>query len=403
MNNKKTFLTKYELHMVITVIIIASTLFIAGCINVNNNVNAPEFETQTESETLQETELDAFTEPETEMPTTDEETETETQTSEPEPELLYRNPLTGERTGIDYSNVRPVAVMLNTIKQALPQSGNSKADILIEMAEEGGITRVMGIYQDITGVGTIGTVRSTREYYFAWTRSFDAIMVHAGGDSWVLNEIKSSGYTTMDCLRNAGKAFWRDPGRLSYLSMEHTLYTSSDNLQNWISGSGIPTNFTKQNNTKLNFVDVVDETVMTEAAEAIKVTFSGYKSTTFRYNEEKNKYDVFFWDNEPYMDEAAGTQVAVTNVIVIPVPNWTAMDAWGTVRQKYDLSGGIGYYFYGGKYTTISWKKGDFNKPGEYDSPLILTTMDGNNLELATGKTYICVVSNVYGPVITNE
>ena len=61
----------------------------------------------------------------------------------------YINPLTGEGSEVDYSNKRPVAVMLNTIKQALPQSGNSKADILIEMAEEGGITRVMGIYQDI--------------------------------------------------------------------------------------------------------------------------------------------------------------------------------------------------------------------------------------------------------------
>ena len=395
---KKTFLKKHNIYMAIVVIIILSTVFIAGCVNVNNNVNAPEFETQTESETLQETAPDIFTEPETEMSTTEAEPESETD----EPELPYINPLTGEKTAIDYSNIRPVAVMLNTIRPALPQSGNSKADILIEMAEEGGITRIMGVYQDITGIGTIGTVRSTREYYFAWTRSFDAIMVHAGGDSWVLNEIKASGYTTVDCLRNAGRAFWRDPERLSYLSMEHTLYTSSDNLQNWIAGSGIPTTFTKQNNTKLSFVDVVDENVMTEPAEAVKVTFSGYKSTTFKYNEEKNKYDVFFWDNEPYMDVAAGTQVAVTNVIVIPVPNWTAVDAWGKVRQKYDLTGGIGYYFNGGKYTTINWKKGDFNKPGEYDSPLVLTTMDGKNLELAIGKTYICVVSDVYGPVITN-
>lgn len=386
--------------MTIVVIIILSTMFIAGCVHSNNKVSISEFESQSESDIIQEPESDTFTEPEMEISTTEAEKESETETIEPE--LPYRNPLTGEKTATDYSGVRPVAVMLNTIKQALPQSGNSKADILIEMAEEGGITRIMGIYQDITGVGNIGTVRSTREYYFAWTRSFDAIMVHAGGDSWVLNEIKSSGYITMDCLRNAGKAFWRDSERLSYLSMEHTLYTSSDNLQNWISGSGISTTFTKQNNTKLNFVDTLDETAMTARADSVKVTFSGYKSTTFRYNEENDQYDVFFWDNEPYMDEASETQVAVTNVIVIPVPNWTAVDAWGKVRQKYDLSGGSGYYFYGGKYTTINWKKGDFNKPGEYDSPLVLTTMDGKNLELATGTTYICVVSDVYGPVITN-
>ncbi len=46
--------------------------------------------------------------------------------------------------------------MLNTLKKAMPQSGCGSADMLIEIPEEGGITRVMAVFQDPTGVGNLG-------------------------------------------------------------------------------------------------------------------------------------------------------------------------------------------------------------------------------------------------------
>ena len=293
--------------------------------------------------------------------------------------------------------------MLNTIKQALPQSGNSKADILIEMAEEGGITRIMGIYQDINGVGTMGALRSTREYYYSWTQSFDAIMVHAGGDAWVLSQISQDGGLTVNSLISNKGAFWRDQNRLTYLSSEHTLFTSSDNLTNWLATSNVPTTYTKDNYTKLNFTEEHSEDYMTTPADHVKVTFSGYKSTSFEYNEESGKYDVYFWDVEPYMDEASGTQVEVTNIIVLPVPNWTASDGWNANRQKYNLSGGVGYYICGGEYTEINWTKGDYNVVAEYGNPLVMTTLDGEPVELKVGKTYICVINQAFGVEITGE
>ena len=38
-----------------------------------------------------------------------------------EPDPLYTNPLTGEGTDVDVSARRPVAIMLNNLKKALPQ------------------------------------------------------------------------------------------------------------------------------------------------------------------------------------------------------------------------------------------------------------------------------------------
>lgn len=313
------------------------------------------------------------------------ETESEDESKETDTSTL-RNPLTGEKTSKDYSDVRPVAVMLNTIKAALPQSGNSKADVLIEMAEEGGITRVMGIYQDLTDVGNIGTVRSTREYYLSFTRAFDAILVHAGGDSWVLDEIKNTGETTINSMTNGGNAFWRDEARLQYLGAEHTMYTSSENLTGKIQEVGIPVNHTKKDYTVFNFKDKIDAASMKDDANSLKVTFSGYKSTTFNYNKETKKYDVYFWDNEPYMDEAASKQVDVTNIIVLPVRNWSDVDDWGVERQKYDLSGGTGYYVSGGKYREIKWTKGDIILRENMGILLFLLTQTEKNLNLPQEK-----------------
>ncbi|MGN0374589.1 MAG: DUF3048 domain-containing protein, partial [Butyrivibrio sp.] len=169
MDKIKAFILKNKLKIFIVAGAVAAAAIIAVVAANISSSNKKSEEPTAPSETETQTQ--------TEAKTTEPETESETEPTETEPELPYINPLTGEKTATDYSNIRPVAVMLNTIKESLPQSGNSKADILIEMAEEGGITRIIGIYQDITGVGNIGTVRSTREYFLAWARSFDAITV----------------------------------------------------------------------------------------------------------------------------------------------------------------------------------------------------------------------------------
>ena len=218
-----------------------------------------------------------------------------------------------------------------------------------------------------------------------------------------MEQIKNDGNPTINSINNNKGAFWRDQARLTYLSLEHTLFTSSDHLQNWLASSSLPITHTKDNYSKLIFAEELPEGQMTAPADSVKVTFSGYKSTTFNYNEESGKYDVFFWDVEPYMDEAAGEQVEVTNVIVLPVPNWTAVDAWNKNRQKYNFTGGVGYYISGGEYTQINWSKGDYNVVSEYGNPLVMTTMDGEPLQLAVGKTYICVVNQAFGVSITGE
>ena len=57
---------------------------------------------------------------------------------------------------------RPVAVVFNNLRRALPQHGIGAADVVFEVEAEGGITRIVGIFSDLSAVGTIGSVRSAR-------------------------------------------------------------------------------------------------------------------------------------------------------------------------------------------------------------------------------------------------
>jgi hypothetical protein len=270
--------------------------------------------------------------------------------------------------------------MLNTLKKSLPQSGNSQADMLIEIPEEGGITRVMAVYQDITGVGNLGTIRSTRDYFVQLAMGLDGILVHAGGSYIALEMLDNEGYATLNFMTH-GSLYWRDSYRKANVGTEHSLYTSSDNIQNYLeTTTTIRTQHEEGFEQPYTFVE--DGTPEGgESAAEIHVSFSGYKDTDFHYDETAGTYlvDAF---GEPYVDEVADAQVEVTNVIVLKTTQTSVGD---TILQAFDLSSGDGYFACGGAYIPIHWEKG-----GYYDA-LTFTKEDGSQLDLGVGKTYICI------------
>lgn len=392
MEKLKGFITEHKkICIIVAIVVIAAIAAAIVIFNINGN-KKDDAEPSTEQTTtnMENTTADKPTESTTEAqtkPTSDD----------------FVNPLTGEKTDVDYSGTRPYAIMLNTIRQALPQSGNSKADMYIEMTEEGGITRILGFYNKLDDVEKIGTVRSTREYFLSWSMGFDAIVVHAGGDSWVFDKINNSGYTTLNCVGNAGvyawPAFFRDEYRLNNVGREHSLYTTGPNLLKLVADNNVNTAHTRDDYTKFNFAADKEGTPSGEPANEVKVYFSGYKNTSFIYNADTKNYSVNFWD-EPYIDENNGENIKVKNIIILPVPNWRERDAWGSNRQKYNMSGGEGYYVNGGRYTKIKWTKGDYNDDSQYANAFNMTTMDGQPLEIGVGKTYICMMADSYIPEI---
>lgn len=304
------------------------------------------------------------------------------------------NPLTGETTETDISTNRPIAVMLNNIRQALPQSGNSQADILYEVPEEGGITRIMALYQDISDVGYLGSIRSTRPYYVKLAASQDAILVHAGGSGKAYRTIQkymtTIGFTDLDFLSKGTRTadiFWREQSRFDAgYSSEHTLFTSSEKIQNYLENHSDEVSPTHRESYEFvhTFAEDGTPTDGTDAQD-INVTFSGYKGTEFVYDADSNTYKVNEFGS-PYMDQAAGVQVAVTNVIVILTDITETGDAKHHVNVATNGRGN-GYYINGGKLEPIIWSKVDDRDPYTFYKADGVTTFD-----LGVGKSYVCLI-----------
>ncbi len=304
------------------------------------------------------------------------------------------NPLTGEPSEKDYTNTRPIAVMLNNVKDALPQSGNSQADILYEVPEEGGATRIMGVYQDLSDVGVLGSIRSTRPYYVRLAMSNDAVLVHAGGSGAAYRLIKeymeSCAFDDMDFLEkgtnSAYNSFYRDSGRFAagYKS-EHTLFITSDSIMDYLTSHPDTIKLDHRRYFRRTHHFVEDATPVNGFdAGSINVSFSGYKGTAFDYDEESGTYKVSEFDM-PYMDEAANTQVSVENVIVIQTDIEPLNDAKGHVAV-YLTGTGSGYFACNGKMQRITWSK----ERARYTYTFY--DEEGNEVDLGVGKSFVCVV-----------
>lgn len=296
------------------------------------------------------------------------------------------NPLTGlPLTGEATNRQRPVAVMLNNIRKALPQQGNSQADILYECLAEGGITRMLGVYQSMEGVGEIGSVRSSRPYYLELALGLDAIYLHAGGSEAAYENIRKWNVTALDCVRSTAYSaiFWRDQERRQKNGYEHSVLTSGDAiLENFPNYS-----FRKEHEEgySLPYTYAEDGTPAGgESALTIRVPFSTVKTGVFKYDKESKKYLVEEY-NAPLVDGNNGQQVAVTNVIVIRT-SCKAIDDYG--RMRVDLSGydGEGWFACGGKIVPITWAKADL------DSPITYALADGSPVVFGQGNSYVNII-----------
>lgn len=307
-------------------------------------------------------------------------------TPEPEPTPYDGpvNPLTGLPLEHGSPDDRPVAIMLNNLKKALPQLGVSQADIIYEVLAEGGITRMLGVYQSVEGVGTIGSVRSSRPYYLELALGHDAVYLHAGGSPDAYSKIKSWGVTALDCVNGPyeGTLFWRDQWRRKNLGYEHSVVTSGEAITTLFPSYSFRQQHQEGYTYDMAFAE--DGAPDGETAQSVTVPFSDYKTGLFTYDADTGLYLVSEY-GQPYVDGNSGEQVGVTNLLILKtrcanIPG----DEYG--RITVDLTGGEGWFACGGQYVPIRWEKGFPNGQLRY------YTADGAPLVLGQGRSYVCVV-----------
>lgn len=333
-------------------------------------------------------------EPETPAPPLQAEEPEEAPGKEPEPCVPSgTNPLTGEPMEPEYENNRPVAVMLNNLKAAQPQLGVSRADIIYEVSAEGGITRMLAVYQSLEGVGNLGSVRSARSYYLELALGLDALYVHAGGSPGAYRDIPAWGVDNMDGVRGTedAKIFWRDQERRRTKGYEHSLLTSGEKIAEYLETGRLRKEHREGYVYPQAFVP--DGTPTSGApAEHVNVKFSAYKTGVFDYDAAGGKYLVGQYGKE-YVDGGTGEQVAVTNLLVLETGiSVISGDTEGRLNVR--LTGeGEGTFFCGGRAVPIRWSKADRN------SPFVYTLEGGKLLALGQGNSYVCIISPKTGQV----
>jgi len=322
------------------------------------------------------------------------------ETKETEPERpLYVNPLTGLACDESLVGKRPLAIMLNNIKPALPQSGLGKCDIIYEALAEGGILRLEGIILDYSNAGAIGSVRSARPYYVQIATAYDAFYAHFGGSTDGDALIKRLGVNNLNGMTYDGKivggerTFYRNQDRInSGVSKEHTAFADGLGLAAIVKERGYRTELNNKEFTAFLFDHDFTGIQGGIAASYIKIPHSSYSVSEFRYDAISKKY-LHSQYNAAHIDGATDEQVSTENVFIL-YANHKILDSYG-LREITLVGQGEGYYMNGGQAQKIIWKRSGETAEFSY------YTEDGTELKVCPGRSYISIVDTAIKGSVT--
>ncbi len=321
--------------------------------------------------------------PETPASTDDTQQSEQTETPDTTPTTNgYKNSLTGEYELESETQVsmRPVAVAVNNIKNAQTvQTGLETADIIYETYVEGGITRLLAVYKNISKAGEIGSIRSARYDFVDLCEGHDATYIHAGIDStYAQPYINSLGVDNANLLNGS---IYKYAYRISNgLASEHTLYSKGENLAKMLAEKGWRTTVDDAHKGDWQNFSDKDLTLAGGKAMTIDVAFGSSYITKFSYNAQTGMYSK---TNNP--DWRTGKNIETKNVVVLFTTLGQFADGY---RMKIGMQGGDGYYFVNGTYQKIKWTK------GAHDASFKFTDEAGNALSYNVGNSYVCMVSN---------
>ena len=302
----------------------------------------------------------------------------------------HLKPLTGLGASEDLSASRPVAIMINNLRAALPQPGLSDFDILYECLVEGGITRLMGVKSDYRELGVVDSIRSCRHYYLDLVQNHDAIYIHAGGSNQGYIEVKNRDIDNLDGVNMYVKdMFYRDQDRLSAgYGYEHTLMTSGERIAGGIAYKKYRTELRDEfkGADAFNFVDYGTQRELSGGdALCLRLPYSKYQTVRFDYDKATKSYYRCQFENEPHVDGTSGEQISFTNVFVLFCNVVNLGDSYGHLDITTENENGSGYYLSGGSYEPITWSK------PTADSPIVYYGADGVELSVNRGKTFVSI------------
>lgn len=300
----------------------------------------------------------------------------------PTPAPKYVNPLNGEVLDAPYTGRVFASTVCNT-PNAVPHISLNEADLYMEMFVNGSIIRGLALYSNIQDVEVFGSVRSTRLMFNEIVEHYDAILIHSGAATSVINDYQRRGIDNFNIdawkVKNAGTSYRdKEYGR----DYEASLFGIGQGCYDYAAAQGMNLTQPADKTYGLHFEDV-GSAADGEAAGEISVNFKyngSSKLTELKYDAALDKY-VYHQYEQEMRDQITDEPEAFTNVIVMN----TDISLSGMYHTTQFTDGGDGWYACGGKLIPIKW-----TCAGDYE-PFVYTTADGQPLHLERGNTYIAI------------
>lgn len=300
-------------------------------------------------------------------------------------EGMYRSELTNEWISKDLKDIRPIAVMVDNEKTALPHYGLTKADVVYEMTNSlanDGITRLMVLFKDYDSVEQIGSVRSTRPTNLVIAPEWNAIVCHDGGPFYI------DAYIAKPYLDHFSGTFSRvDNGK----SREFTEYILKGDMDKNFSNSDVSKtyndyytgshyNFVKEDDEKVDLSDVSGVQDCTK----IELPFK-HNSSKLDYDEESQRYMYSEYGMKHTDPGNNDEQLGFKNVI-LQNARYVKFDDNGYMMFHVIDYNRDGWYITEGKAIPIKWSKPEETAPTQYYNK------DGVEITLNTGNTYVAII-----------
>lgn len=273
-------------------------------------------------------------------------------------------------------NERPIAVMIDNHKGAMPQAGLNDAYLVYEIIVEGGESRLMALFKGVN-LDKIGPVRSSRHYYLDYALENDAIYVHFGWSPQAKSDITKLGVDNINGINESSTSFWRTKDKYA----PHNVATSTEKILEIAKRKGYATTSNKE--SVLNYV--ADEVKLDSNIEATKVTipYSQSNEVTYEYDSTTNRYVRYSRDTKQ-VDWTTGETVTTKNIIIVKCQNTTLNDGENKGRQTLDNVKALkGYYITNGKAIEITAEK------STRSSQTVYKDLEGNEIEVNDGNTFI--------------
>jgi hypothetical protein len=267
----------------------------------------------------------------------------------------------------------PLAVKIDNVSDAMPQAGVNSADVVFEEMVEGGLTRLMAVFQ-CNKVSTIGPIRSAR------TSDADvlallhgSVFAFSGANPKALPEITAHGDTVQISQDVNGGVFHRDGSRPA----PHNVFASSSEL--------VKAGLAKRKHLHAPKPMFHYGPLLPSAKQAHRFSIA-WPDSTASWTFSGGKWLRTQGGSADH--QVGGQQVSAANVVVMSVTIGSTglHDVLGNSSPLDETTGSHSHHvwvFRNGKVITGTWHR------RKVTSPLRLNRKNGKRITLAPGRTWV--------------